>query len=152
MKKYVYGIIIFALIVIGALSLARPVQAEAGQQEPGLRQVDVTAYYDYLYHWGISKDGRPLVEGLTIAGPAAWMGYTVALYDLDMNFIGYFEVRDTGYGRPLGWKYGASQMRKGSSIGDIEAGLTLDLYFDSKQSCIDWGRRKCYMKLIKSEG
>lgn len=150
-----------AFIAIMVMLAAKPVQAQAqegGQVDqtkevqPELKPVDVTAYYDYKYHLGIGKDGRPLVEGLTIAGREAWLGYTIALYDTDYTLIGLYEVRDTGYGRSLGWNYGKSQLRKGSPIGDIEAGLTLDLYFDSKEDCINWGRRKCYMQLIKSVG
>lgn len=157
--KYLYGAAIFILIVVACLALANPVMAqEGGQQDPTeevqpqLREVEVTAYYDYQYHLGIGRDGRPLVEGLTIASREEWLGYSIALYDMDMRLIGIYEVRDTGYGKSLGWKYGASKIRKGSPVGDIEAGLTLDLYFDSKQDCLNWGRRKCFMQLIKAEG
>ncbi len=153
MKKYIIWLIMFLAIVIFSVSLAqKPVQAEEHNEQPQLRKVDVTAYYDYKYHLGIGKDGRPLVEGLTIAGREEWLGYTVALYDLDYKLIGLYEVRDIGYGKSLGWKYGASKIRKGSPTGDIEAGLTLDLYFNSKEDALEWGRKKCYMQLIKSEG
>ena len=151
MKKYIIWLIMFLAIVIFSVSLAqKPVQAE--EKQPELRPVEVTAYYDYLYHLGIGYDGRPLVEGLTIAGKEEWLGYTIALYDLDYKLIGLYEVRDIGYGKSLGWKYGASTIRKGSPMGDIEAGLTLDLYFNSKLDALNWGRKKCYMQLIKSEG
>lgn len=151
LKKLVYGIVIFFAIVIAAVIMAqKPVQAE--EKQPELRLVDTTGYYDYLYHLGVGYDGRPLVEGLTIAGKKEWLGYSIALYDLDYKLIGIYEVRDIGYGKSLGWKYGASAIRKGSPIGDIEAGLTLDLYFNSKQDALNWGRRKCYMQLIKAVG
>ncbi|MBE6014750.1 MAG: hypothetical protein E7241_05220 [Lachnospiraceae bacterium] len=159
MKKALFYIVPFILIVLFCVSLAggevRALEGQPGpaeQTQPELVPVEVTAYYDYMHHLGIGRDGRPLVEGLTIAGPEAWLGYTIALYDLDYTLIGLYEVRDIGYGKSLGWKYGASKLRRGSPIGDIEAGKTLDLYFESKQDCLNWGRRKCYMQLIRSEG
>ena len=141
----------FLAIVIFSVSLAqKPVQAQ--EKQPELRLVETTGYYDYRYHLGIGYDGRKLVEGLTIAGKKEWLGYSIALYDLDYKLIGIYEVRDIGYGKSLGWKYGKSSLRKGSPVGDIEAGLTLDLYFNKKSDAEAWGRQKCYMQLIKSEG
>ena len=151
MKKYIIWLIMFLAIVIFSVSLAqKPVQAQ--EKQPELRLVETTGYYDYRYHLGIGYDGRKLVEGLTIAGKKEWLGYSIALYDLDYKLIGIYEVRDIGYGKSLGWKYGKSSLRKGSPVGDIEAGLTLDLYFNKKSDAEAWGRQKCYMQLIKSEG
>lgn len=141
-------VICFITLMFGLAS--GPVYAQ--EKQPELKLVDTTGYYDYRYHLGIGYDGRKLVEGLTIAGKKEWLGYSVALYDLDYKLIGLYEVRDIGYGKPLGWKYGASKMRKGYSIGDIEAGLTLDLYFNKRADALAWGRRKCYMQLIKAVG
>ena len=151
MKKYIIWLIMFLAIVIFSVSLAqKPVQAQ--EKQPELRLVETTGYYDYRYHLGIGYDGRKLVEGLTIAGKKEWLGYSIALYDLDYKLIGIYEVRDIGYGKSLGWKYGKSSLRKGSPVGDIEAGLTLDLYFNKKSDAEACGRQKCYMQLIKSEG
>lgn len=151
MKKYIIWLVMFLAIVIFSVSLAqKPVQAQ--EKQPELRLVETTGYYDYRYHLGIGYDGRKLVEGLTIAGKKEWLGYSIALYDLDYRLIGLYEVRDIGYGKSLGWKYGKSSLRKGSPVGDIEAGLTLDLYFNKKSDAEAWGRRKCYMQLIKAVG
>lgn len=151
MKKYILWLVMFLAIVIFSVSLAqKPVQAQ--EKQPELRLVETTGYYDYRYHLGIGYDGRKLVEGLTIAGKKEWLGYSIALYDLDYKLIGIYEVRDIGYGKSLGWKYGKSSLRKGSPVGDIEAGLTLDLYFNKKSDAEAWGRRKCYMQLIKAVG
>lgn len=138
-------VICFITLMIG---FATPVQAEAKQ--PELKLVETTGYYDYRYHLGIGYDGRKLVEGLTIAGKKEWLGYTIALYNMDYHLIGLYEVRDIGYGKSLG--YGQSQLKKGSPIGDIEAGLTLDLFFNNRESALNWGRQKCYMQLIKAVG
>ena len=142
--KYIYGLTIFFLILLGCICLARDVNAQ-----PELKSVEVTAYYDY-HHKGIGADGRRLVEGLTIAGKREWLGYTIALYDLDYKLIGLYEVRDTGYGQSIG--YGQSKILKGRCLGDIETGMTLDLYFSTYRQCLQWGRRKCYMQLIKAVG
>ncbi len=151
MKKYILWLVMFLAIVIFSVSLAqKPVQAQ--EKQPELRLVETTGYYDYRYHLGIGYDGRKLVEGLTIAGKKEWLGYSIALYDLDYKLIGIYEVRDIGYGKSLGWKYGKSSLRKGSPVGDIEAGLTLDLYFNKKSDAEAWGRQKCYMQLIKAVG
>ena len=140
-------VICFITLMVG---FATPVYAE--EKQPELKEVEVTAYYDYLYHLGIGADGRKLVEGLTIASKKEWMGYTIALYDLEYRLIGLYEVRDTGYGKMLDWRYGKSKLRQGKPIGDIEAGLTLDLYFKTYEDCLKWGRKKCYMQLIKAVG
>lgn len=145
MKKYIYGLVIFVLIVIFALWLSKPVSAD----ENGLMLVDSTAYYD-KYHYGHGADGRTLVEGLTLAGKREWLGMSAALYDMDMNYIGTYEFRDTGYGQSTG--YGKSKLLKGRSVGTIENGTCIDVYFDTYADCVRWGRRNVYMKLIKAVG
>lgn len=145
MKKYVYGLVIFVLIVIFALWLSKPVSAD----ENGLMLVDSTAYYD-KYGYGHGADGRALVEGLTLAGKREWLGMSCALYDENMQFLGYYEFRDVGYGQSTG--YGSSKLLKGRSIGTIEAGQCVDIYFDTYESCVQWGRRNVYIKLIEAVG
>lgn len=141
-------VICFITLMLGLAS--KPVQAQ--EKQPELKLVETTGYYDYRYHLGIGYDGRKLVEGLTIASKKEWLGYSIALYDMEYKLIGIYEVRDIGYGKSLGWKYGKSSLRKGSPVGDIEAGLTLDLYFNKKSDAEAWGRQKCYMQLIKAVG
>lgn len=58
-------------------------------------------------------------EGV-IAGRPEWSGYVAILYDMDMNYIGMFEFRDTG---------GAQSLKNGTSI---------DVYRDTLQGCYDW--------------
>ena len=111
--------------------------------------VDSTAYYD-KYHYGHGADGRPLIEGLTLAGKREWLGMSAMLYDSDMNLLGIYEFRDTGYGQSTG--QGNSTILKDKSIGTIENGTCIDVYFDTYEKCVEWGRRKVYMKLIESEG
>lgn len=114
-----------------------------------LMVVDSTAYYD-KYNYGHGADGRPLVEGLTLAGKREWLGMSAMLYDTDMNFIGIYEFRDTGYGQSTG--KGQSKLLKNKSIGTIENGTCIDVYFTNYSKCKEWGRRKVYMKLVKAVG
>ena len=125
-------------------------EVKAAEKQPELVKVSTTGYYDYLYHMGIGYTGQPLVEGLTVAGKKEWLGMRCALYDMDMRLIGIYECRDIGYGRSLG--YGKSQIIKGRSLGDIEAGKTIDIYFSSRAAALKWGRKTCYMQLIKAVG
>ena len=111
--------------------------------------VDSTAYYD-KYGYGHGADGRPLVEGLTLAGKREWLGMSAMVYDTDMNLIGIYEFRDTGYGQSTG--QGSSKILKNRSIGTIENGTCIDVYFDTYVDCVQWGRRKVYMQLIKAVG
>ena len=141
-------LVLLFLIVLFCVVVANPVQAK--EKQPELIKVETTGYYDYLYHWGIGYDGRKLVENLTVAGKKEWLGMSCALYDMDFRLIGIYEFRDIGYGKSLG--YGKSQVIKGKSLGDIEAGKTIDIYFKNKSDALAWGRQTCYMQLIKAVG
>ena len=145
MKKYIYGAVIFALIIIGCLCMADTVHA----QEPELKLIDATAYYDSYGHGHGAKGGK-LIEGVTVAYRPQDIGKTAVIYDLNKRLIGIYEITDTGYGQSTG--YGKSKILKGRSIGTIECGQCVDIYFNSYAACKMWGRRKCYMQLIKAVG
>lgn len=132
------------LVIVLCVIYASPAQAQ-----PSMRQVTATAYYDAYGH-GHGADGRPLVEGLTIAGRAEDLGKTALLYDEDMRLIGIYEFRDTGYGKATG--RGQSRIFRGRSMGDIESGETVDIYFSTKAKCRAWGRRKVYLQIVDAKG
>lgn len=111
--------------------------------------VEATAYHD-SNGYGHGADGRTLVEGLTLAGKPEWLGMSAVLYDADMNYIGTYEFRDTGYGQSTG--RGQSKILKGCNVGTIENGSCIDIYFTSYTKCKEWGRRKVYMQLVKATG
>lgn len=144
MKKYIYGLVIFILIVIGALMLSKPVNAQ-----PSLKLIDATAYYDSYGH-GHGAIGRRLIEGLTVAYRQEDLGKTAIIYDTDMRLIGIYEITDTGYGQPTG--IGKSKILPGRSIGTIKNGTCIDIYFKTKTACRSWGRRKVYVQIIKAVG
>lgn len=120
-----------------------------GSCTANLIKVESTAYYD-SNGYGHGADGRPLVEELTIAGKKEWLGYSAVLYDEDMNYIGIYEFRDTGYGQESG--QGSSTLLKNKTVGTIENGTCIDIYFTNHQKCKVWGRRKVYMQLVKAVG
>ena len=144
MKKYISGIIATIVLIIICLC-----SVSVKADDNGLILVDSTAYYD-SHGYGYGATGQPLVEGLTLAGRKEWIGKSAMLYDTNMNLIGIYEFRDTGYGQSTG--YGSSKLLRGRSVGTIENGTCIDIYFDNYADCVKWGRRKVYMKLIEAVG
>lgn len=143
MKKIVLIAGVMLLIICGAF--ISTVKAD----ENGLVLVSSTAYYD-KYHHGHGATGEKLVEGLTLAGKKEWLGMSAALYDLDMHYLGTYQFSDVGYGQATG--YGKSTLLKGRTIGTIENGSCIDIYFDTYADCVAWGRKSVYMKLIEAKG
>jgi 3D (Asp-Asp-Asp) domain-containing protein len=47
---------------------------------------------------------------------------------------------------------GKSWLRTGKHIGTIEAGICIDLYFDSEESVEEWGKRTVYVQIVRAEG
>ena len=140
-------VLLLIVLIVGAFALSSP-EVKANDQ-PMLRQIEATAYYDSYGH-GYGADGRKLVEGLTIAGRPEDLGKTALLYDEDMRLIGIYEFRDTGYGQSTG--RGQSRILKGRSIGTIEEGSCVDIYMSTKAKCIEWGRRKVYIQIVNAKG
>lgn len=88
----------------------------------------------------------------TLAGMVSWLGGEVELYECNKDMsvgkcLGRYKFEDTGYGRSI--KRGASKIIKGKPLGDIEAGLTIDVFFDTLAECKQYGRRNIYMKWIE---
>ena len=163
-KVYVYGLIIFLIIVVAALSLAMPVTAQGldggeltevsypepvEEKQPELKKMEATAYYDSYGH-GYGADGDKLVEGLTLAARPCDLGKTFIVYDEDYRLIGIYIAKDTGYGRST--HYGKSQILPGRSVGDIEAGQCVDIYFKTYADCKAFGRKTVYVQIIDAEG
>ena len=72
-----------------------------------------------------------------------WRGRKAELYDLEYNYLGEYVFNDVGYGKPTG--IGKSRLLKGKSIGDIEAGKCIDIYMNTYNECMNYGRRNLYM-------
>jgi len=59
------------------------------------------------------------------------------------EFITYLEIKDCGYGRPTG--IGESDIIEGNTVGTIECGKQVDVYFPTYSQC------KEFMKLTKGK-
>lgn len=128
------------LSFLPVLTIKYSEEVDGGQATPsemidtGLYQVEATAYNNP--NGNLTASGKPTIEGITVAGPREWLGCTCVLYDEDMNFLGFYEFTDTGYGRD----------------GDIKRGETIDIYFESYADAINWGRRTVYIQVIDAKG
>lgn len=116
--------------------------------------VSSTAYYD-VRGVGYGALGKPLVEDLTVAGKVEWLGMSCAIYECNEDgsvgdFIGYYEFTDTGYGQETG--YGESRILEGRTIGTIESGQCIDIYFSTYEQCVQYGRKNVYVKLFDGRG
>ena len=120
------------------ISLFIPTTTHANALPPETRidaepfMVECTAYCDD----GITKSGKHTVPNCTIAGAEEWLGCMCVMWDEDWNFIGFYEFTDTGYGKD----------------GDISRGETVDIFIPDEDACIEWGRRKVYIQIIKGVG
>jgi len=146
-KEWICYILGFLLIIWAALTLATPVNAQ--EKQPELRLIDSTAYYDSYGH-GHGATGRKLIEGVTVAYRPEDLGKTAVIYDTNMRLIGIYEITDTGYGQSTG--KGKSKILSGRTIGTIENGQCIDIYFRTKAACQRWGRRKVYVQIIEAKG
>lgn len=112
-------------------------------QEPFM--VESTAYYNPNNNY--CADGSYPIAGLTVAGKREWLGKTCAIYTVAEDgsigdFMGYYEFRDTGFGND----------KDGNGIGSIQEGTCIDIYFDTKEECINYGRRNVYIQVIDAKG
>lgn len=111
--------------------------------------MEATAYYDSYGH-GYGADGDELIEGLTLAARPCDLGKTFIVYDESYRLMGIYIAKDTGYGRST--HYGKSQILPGRSVGDIEAGQCVDIYFKTYAECKAFGRQTVYVQIIDAEG
>lgn len=93
----------------------------------------------------VTASGQTVREGI-VAAKREWIGCVAVIYDIDMNFIGYFEVLDTGNGMDT----------DGDGKGDsIKNGKSIDVYRDTYDRCVDWISEYgdyVYVQIVKAEG
>ena len=123
------------MMLLLVLLYSLPVEAA---ESSNLKLMRVTCY---TYPEGsITASGCEVREGI-IAAKKEWMDALVVLYDTDMNFIGYFEVRDTGFGID----------KDGDGIGSIQEGTSIDVFRSNLERCREWVERYgdyCYVQVI----
>ena len=134
MKKVVVTVV---LILCSMLLLTNPVNAN---ENPMTELVKIRCT---CYHWTGNKcayGGYPK-EGLSVAGKPEWRNMACAIYACDAEgsigeFIGYFEITDTG------GEY-------------ITSGQRIDMYRETLEGCEQWIAQYgdyVYFKIIESEG
>lgn len=146
LKAALFGVsLFFLLIYISTIpsSATKPI-VDPGYPVPF--KVDCTAYINP--NGNKTASGKPTIEGITLAGKKEWLGMTAALYLMDEDgnigeFIGYREFQDTGYGQK-------SKLNPGQ--GTIQSGECVDLYFDSYEEALKWGRRRIWIQVIDADG
>lgn len=117
--------------------------------EAPMMLVSSTAYWDEYNR--TSASGRDLVEGKSVAGKVSWLHKSVNIYKCNSDgtvgkFLGTYRFDDTGYGAESG--VGESKILKGKTIGTIENGTCIDIYFENEADCWNYGRRNVYIHII----
>lgn len=135
MRKRILSVLLVLVMLLLVLLYSLPVEAA---ESSDLKLMRVTCY---TYPPGsITASGCEVREGI-VAAKKEWIGALVVLYDIDMNFIGYFEVKDTGFGID----------KDGDGVGSIQEGTSLDVFRSSLERCHEWAERYgdyCYAKII----
>ena len=103
------GLLLTLMSLLILMSL--PVHAK----EPELIKIRCTCYH---YTGNPTKSGCMPYEGVISSN--YYYGKTLILYDLDKNYIGVYEVKDSGV---------AETLKNGTSI---------DVYRDTLERCYDW--------------
>lgn len=95
--------------------------------------IEATAYCDK----GITADGSKVRDGI-IAGKKEWIGKQAVIYTVREDglpeYMGIYEFKDTG---------GDQRIREGSCI---------DIWVESEEDCINWGRRPIYIQIVDGKG
>ena len=111
-------------------------------KENPLVRVESTAYYNP--NGNKTADCSECVANLTLAGKREWLGKSCYLYTVNADgtlgeCMGYYEFHDTGYGQESG--EGTSNILKGKTLGTIEQGSCIDIYMDTYNECVEYGRQ-----------
>ena len=135
MRKRILSVLLVLVMLLLVLLYSLPVEAA---ESSDLKRMRVTCY---TYPPGsITASGSEVREGI-VAAKREWMDALVILYDTDVNFIGYFEVKDTGFGID----------KDGDGIGSIQEGTSIDVFRSSLERCHEWIERYgdyCYVQII----
>lgn len=117
-------------------------------RQPLLR-LSSTAYWD-KYHRH-SASGRRLLRNFSLAGKVSWLGRRCRLYRCNKDgsvgkLLGTYRFDDTGYGRATG--VGSSSILKGRTVGNIENGTCVDIFKNTENDCVAYGRRNVYLQWL----
>lgn len=135
--KYILISILIILLTIWAIGKYQ-LTASARGGDPFAEPVKIraTCYCDD----GATASGCNTRYGIVASKPE-YIGCVACVYAIADDgsigdFIGYFEVLDTGYGRETG--KGQSSILQGKSLGTIETGETIDFYIPTMHQVEEW--------------
>lgn len=147
--------LITVMVLIGLFTILMPHKAKAIEGDPfkAPTKIRCTCYCDS----GVTSSGAETREGI-IASKKEWQGYCACLYSIAEDgsigeFIGFYEILDTGYGRETG--IGESKIFKGRTLGTIESGETIDVYMPTLHQAEEWIDTYgdyVYLFIVKGEG
>lgn len=117
-KKDIVSIAILVGVILWGIFSYTVAEAKE-DNEPQLVKMRVTCY---------APTGNPTASGVMpfeggCAAKRDWIGGVAVVYDLDMNYIGTFDINDCG---------GAKRLKNGTSI---------DIYRESLSRCYEWVRQ-----------
>ncbi len=128
--KDIIRIMIACILILLALCIFR---IEISAKDNGLIPMDATAYCDQ----GITASGEYVRVGIC-AMRKDLIGKTAIVYSQENGIvtgqIGIYEIKDTG-GHKL-----------------IKTGKCVDIYMQSKDECLQFGRQKVLVQIVDAEG
>ena len=112
------------------------VETEVIVEESPKFMVECTAYYNPNNN--LCADGTVPISGHTLAGKREWVGKKCKLYDEELKLIGEYRFHDTGFGNDI----------DGDGVGSIQEGKCIDIFMDTRNECIEWGRKNVWIEWI----
>lgn len=121
------------------------------------RLTETTGYYMGTH----GSHGDKMKKGMVAYTPESY-GYVMEVYKAEEtedgyqlgDYIGLYEIKDTGYGKSTG--QGKSSVRADkTSRGTIESGLSCDIRFDTYSECKKWMESTngmVFIRLIPGKG
>lgn len=180
MKKKIVSILLAASISIGSICPVWASMEDCHELVMSYIYADQDAPQeagDYLYHDdGIAhrltettgycmgthgSHGDRMRKGMVAYTPESY-GYCMEVYKAEVTengyqlgeFIGLYEIKDTGYGKSTG--QGKSTVRADKkSRGTIESGLSCDMRFDTYSECKKWMKETqgmIFIRIIPAKG
>lgn len=131
----VFAVLVFYLITDSVIGLAMSVEYK-NPQENIVEEADVSCHFMKATAYclkGLTASEEPTRIGIAASKPE-WIGKTMAIYEQGAdgkagNFIGYFEVKDTG----------------GEAI---RSGKVVDLWLPTYEECMEFGEKDVVVFLI----
>ena len=148
-------LLIIIFIVLSCLWLIGKYQLAIAYENPFEQSVKIRATC-YVGN-GITASGKETRPGI-MAGKPEWIGCVACVNAVNEDgsigeFIGYYEILDTGYGAETG--VGQSKIFSNRTLGTIEVGQTVDIWFPTTHQAEEWIDTYgdyVYVKIIDGEG